>query len=196
MSLQQTIKQYYLNKRLYKPLFLLVLYSLVSFLSFSQKLKSDTTLKFNFSDFSQNKATVVVFFDIDCPICQKYTKLLKEINQKYHVQGIRIYVVYPHKNIDERALVAFKKEYQFDLPIYFDKKQQLLRQLKGSVTPEAFLIDNRGRTVYHGAIDNWFYSLGKSRAYATENYLITAIEALVNGEPIGKNYYEPIGCAL
>lgn len=173
-----------------------MLYGFVPFTSFSQKLKSDTTLKFNFSNLSQNKASVIIFFDIDCPICEKYTKLLKEINQKYSAQGIKVYVVYPHKYIDLKAISDFKEDFQFDLPIYFDNKRKLLYQLKGSVTPEVFLLNNLGATVYHGAIDNWFYSLGKSRAQATENYLLDAIEALLKGETIKKAYKEPIGCAL
>lgn len=196
MSQSKTIKYQYFNQRAFKSLITILFYGLVTFTSFSQKLKSDTTLKFNFSDLSQNKASIIVFFDIDCPICQKYTKLLEEINQKYSAEGIMVYVVYPHKIIDKAAFKAFKKEYQFDLPIYFDNKRKLLHQLKGSVTPEAFLLNNQGKTVYQGAIDNWFYSLGKNRAQATENYLLEAIEASQKGESVKNSYNEPIGCAL
>ncbi|MBA4851170.1 redoxin domain-containing protein [Emticicia sp. BO119] len=196
MSPKQTIKHKYKNKSQHYFLLLFMFYGLMLFPCFGQKLRSDTTLSFNFSDLSQNKASVLVFFDIDCPICQKYTKLLKEINEKYQGQGIKIYVVYPHKNIDPVAFKDFKTNYQFNLPIYFDKKQKLLHRLKGSVTPEVFLISNMGITVYHGAIDNWYYSLGKSRAQATENYLSDAIEALIKGESVRVSYHEPIGCAL
>ncbi len=192
----QIIKQEYTKKRPYKPLCITLLYSFISLTSFSQKLKSDTDLKFNFSDLNLNKGSVIVFFDIECPICQKYTKLLKEINQKYSAKGIKVYVVYPHKSTDEAAFKSFKTEYQFDLPIYFDTQRKLLHQLKGSVTPEVFLLNNQRQTVYQGAIDNWFYSLGKSRAQATENYLLEAIEALLKGEKMKINYHEAIGCAL
>lgn len=196
MSQSKTIKYQYFNQRAFKSLITILFYGLVTFTSFSQKLKSDTTLRFNFSDLSQNKASIIVFFDIECPICQKYTKLLKEINQKYDSQGVKVYLVYPHKSIDKAAFKTFKKEYQFDLPIYFDNKRKLLHQLKGSVTPEAFLLNNQGKIIYHGAIDNWFYSLGKNRAQATENYLLEAIEALQKGEDVKIAYHEPIGCAL
>lgn len=196
MTLLQPIKHINLNKRLNKLLFIFLFYSFTTLTSFGQKLKSDTDLKFNFSDLNQNKASVIVFFDIDCPICQKYTKLLKEVNQKYSAEGIKIYIVYPHTSIDRAAFKTFKTEYQFDLPIYFDAKRKLLHQLKGSVTPEVFLLNNQAQTVYNGAIDNWFYSLGKSRAQATENYLLEAIEALLKGESVKNTFHEPIGCAL
>ncbi|GAB3518949.1 thioredoxin domain-containing protein [Emticicia fontis] len=173
-----------------------LLYGFITLSSYGQKLKSDNTSKFNFSDLSQNKASIIVFFDIDCPICEKYTKLLKEINQKYSPLGIGVYVVYPHKYIDLNAINSFKKDFQFELPIYFDKKRELLHRLGGSVTPEVFLLNNLGVTVYHGAIDNWFYSLGKNRAQATENYLLDTIEALIKGESVKINYHEAIGCAL
>ncbi|RYU96306.1 redoxin domain-containing protein [Emticicia agri] len=196
MSQLQIIKYEYIAKSTYKSLLLVIFYSFLNLPSFAQKLKSDTTLQFNFSDLSRNKGSVIVFFDTDCPICQKYTRLLKEINQQYSAQGIKVYVVYPHNHVDIAAIRGFKTEYQFDLPIYFDKKQKLLHQLKGSVTPEVFLLNNQGRTIYHGAIDNWFYGLGKSRTKATENYLLNAIDALIKGENIKITYHEPIGCAL
>ena len=195
MFLLQTIKQP-ITQRPFKSLLMLLFYGFISFSAFGQKLKSDTTAKFNFSDLSQNKASIIVFFDIDCPICEKYTKLLKEIDQQYSAQGVKVYVVYPYKIVDLKAISSFKEDFEFDLPIYFDKKRDLLRRLKGSVTPEVFLLNNIGATVYHGAIDNWFYSLGKSRAQATEHYLLDATEQLLKGEPIKSTYHEPIGCAL
>jgi thiol-disulfide isomerase/thioredoxin len=194
MYLVNILSSEYANKCHYKCL--LLFFFLITLTSFGQKLKSDTTFRFNFADLSHNKASVIVFFDIDCPICEKYTRLLKEINQKYSAQGIQVYVVYPQKYVDLKAISAFKEDFAFDLPIYFDKKRELLHKLKGSVTPEVFLLNNLGATVYHGAIDNWFYSLGRSRARATENYLIDGLEALIKGEPVKISYHEPIGCAL
>ncbi|RFS18496.1 redoxin domain-containing protein [Emticicia sp. C21] len=196
MSLLNPLSREYSNRRLYKSLITFLLYAFTFLTISAQKLKSDTDHKFNFSDLNQNKASVIIFFDIECPICQKYTKLLKEINQKYSSEGIKVYMIYPHKNIDKAAFKSFKTEYQFDLPIYFDNQRKLLSQLKGRVTPEVFLLNSQNQTIYHGAIDNWFYSLGKSRAQATENYLIEAIEDLLKGENVKNKYREPIGCAL
>lgn len=196
MPQSKIIKQKNINKKPYNFLLMVLFCSFVNLTTFGQKLKSDTDLKFDFSDLSQNKASVIVFFDIDCPICEKYTKLLKEINQQYSAQGVKVYVVYPYQYIDLKAISTFKEDFQFDLPIYFDTKRKLLHQLKGSVTPEVFLLNNMGAIVYNGAIDNWFYSLGKSRAQATENYLLDAINALLKSENVRIPYSKPIGCAL
>lgn len=140
--------------------------------------------------------SIIIFFDPECPICQKYTKNLKEIREKYASNGIKTYLVYPFKILPQQSLDEFKAEYQFDFEIYFDKQRKLMKKLKATTSPEAFLIDKKGKTLYHGAIDNWFYGLGKNRAKPTLFYLIDAIESYLKNEPIKITYEEPIGCLL
>jgi hypothetical protein len=68
--------------------------------------------------------------------------------------------------------------------------------MKGNYSPEIFLLDNKRKTLYHGAIDNWFYGLGQNRAKPTEFYLLDAIESYKNNQEIKVKYIEPVGCML
>lgn len=72
----------------------------------------------------------------------------------------------------------------------------LANSLKATVTPEVFLIDAAGQLQYQGAIDNWFYELGKYRLNTTEQYLIDALTALNNGEQPPVRQTEAIGCFI
>jgi thioredoxin-related protein len=177
-----------------KILFLFL--SFYSFSTFAQKLKADNEQIFNFKTLKKNKASIIVFFDPECPICQKYTKNLTEIDKRYSAKGIKLYIVYPFKVLEQSSLAEFREEFKFDLPIIFDPKRQLLKKLKANYSPEVFLLDNNCKTLYHGAIDNWFYGLGRNRATPTEFYLLDAIEKYNNNQEIIIKYIEPVGCML
>jgi thioredoxin-related protein len=144
----------------------------------------------------QNKASIIIFFDPECPICEKYTKNIIEMDKKYRKEGIEIYVVYPFKILEAKSLSAFRDEFKFDLPIIYDPKRKLLKKLKANYSPEVFLLDNKQKTLYHGAIDNWFYGLGRNRVVPTEFYLLDAINAFKNNQNIKVKYVEPVGCML
>lgn len=162
----------------------------------AQKLYSDKGQVFDFKSLKQNKASIIVFFDPECPICQKYTKNLTEIDKKYSKEGIEIYIIYPFKMLEAKSLSEFREEFKFDLPIIYDPQRKLLKKLKANYSPEVFLLDNKRKTLYHGAIDNWFYGLGRNRAVPTEFYLLDAINAFKNNQNIKVKYVEPVGCLL
>lgn len=162
----------------------------------SQILYTDSGKVFDFKSIKKNQASILIFFDPECPVCQKYTKNLIEIEQKYAKEGIKLYVVYPFKPIDSTTLAEFRQEYRFDSPIIYDSKRVLLKKLKANYTPEVYLLSNKRKTLYHGAIDNWFYGLGRNRAAPTEFYLFDAIQAYKTKKPIKVKYVEPVGCGL
>ncbi|CAH0994296.1 hypothetical protein EMA8858_00405 [Emticicia aquatica] len=162
----------------------------------AQKLQTDSQQIFNFKELKSNQASIVVFFDPECPICQKYTKNLTELDKRYSIEGIKVYVVYPFKVLEKASLAEFREEYKFDLPIIYDSKRKLLKKLKGNYSPEVFLLNARRQILYHGAIDNWFYGLGRNRATPTAFYLLDAITSFQKGEAVKIKYVEPVGCEL
>jgi thioredoxin-related protein len=162
----------------------------------AQILYSDKSQVFNYKSLKQNKASIIVFFDPECPICQKYTKNLTEMDKIYSKEGIELYVIYPFKVLQAKSLSEFREEFKFDLPIIYDPHRKLLKKLKANYTPEVFLLDNKQKTLYHGAIDNWFYALGRNRAIPTEFYLLDAINAFKNNQNVKVKYVEPVGCLL
>lgn len=188
---------YYVNNlHLYRVTGLTLVLLCFTFAAISQKLYTDKGQIFDFKNLKQNKASIIVFFDPECPICEKYTKNLTEMDRKFSKEGIELYVVYPFKVLEAKSLAEFREEYKFDLPIIYDPNRKLLKKLKANYSPEVFLLDNKRKTLYHGAIDNWFYGLGRNRAEPTEFYLLDAINAFKNNQIIKIKYIEPVGCML
>ncbi len=118
------------------------------------------------------------------------------MDKKYRKEGIELYVIYPFKVLEAKTLAEFREEYKFDLPIIYDSKRKLLKKLKAKYSPEVFLLNNKRKTLYHGAIDNWFYGLGRNREKPTDFYLLDAINAFKNNQAIKVKFVEPIGCML
>jgi len=183
-----------LSKTLYSVILILQIFTF--YCSNAQKLYSDKGQVFDFKNLKQNKASIIIFFDPECPICEKYTKNIIEMDKKYRKEGIEIYIIYPFKMLEAKSLSAFRDEFKFNLPIIYDPKRKLLKKLKAKYSPEVFLLDNKQKTLYHGAIDNWFYGLGRNRAVPTEFYLLDAINAFKNNQNIKFKYVEPVGCML
>jgi thioredoxin-related protein len=183
-----------LSKTLYSVILILQIFTF--YCSNAQKLYSDKGQVFDFKNLKQNKASIIIFFDPECPICEKYTKNIIEMDKKYRKEGIEIYIIYPFKILEAKSLSAFRDEFKFDLPIIYDPKRKLLKKLKANYSPEVFLLDNKQKTLYHGAIDNWFYGLGRNRVVPTEFYLLDAINAFKNNQNIKFKYVEPVGCML
>lgn len=194
---QIALNGYYANNiHLSKIIGLTLVLLCFTFAAISQKLYTDKGQVFDFKNLKQNKASIIVFFDPECPICQKYTKNLTEMDRKFSKEKIELYVVYPFKVLEAKSLAEFREEYKFDLPIIYDPKRKLLKKLKANYSPEVFLLDNKRKTLYHGAIDNWFYGLGRNRAEPTEFYLLDALKAFKSNQNVKIKYVEPVGCML
>lgn len=136
---------------------------------------------------------VVIMLDAECPICQKYTRTIRELQVKFPKTA---FVGVFTKWNDAEAIADFARQYEVGMPLLSDPRHRLVRALKATTTPEVFLFDRHGALQYRGAIDNWFYALGNYRPNITEHYLVDAINALAAGKPAPVAQTKPIGCII
>ncbi len=174
-----------------------LIFLIISCFSFNckaQKLKTDMGKKVNFSRLTDT--TLVVFYDLECPICEKYTKNLRDFAADSAFKNIKIIAVLTSKNIDYQLLKDYKKNFDLNVIFVFDNKQSLAKKLKATTTPEAFLISPANEILYSGAIDNWYYELGKSRSRPTELFLLNALKEIQQNKKPSKPRTKAIGCAI
>lgn len=177
-----------LNKIVKSTLFLFYL------TSFSSELKAAS---YNlFKDSIALKA--YYFLATTCPISQQYTKEIKRLDSLYGIHQIEMILVFPTdgKKSIKKEVKGFTTKYGLTLPILIDKKFKFTKKLNASVTPEVFLLGQNNKILYHGAIDNWYYALGKNRLEITSHYLEDAILAAMEEKPILKTYIAPVGCFI
>ena len=137
---------------------------------------------------------VYVFLACECPISQKYVPILNSIYSTYKdTPGFNWTFVIPGR-IKKSEVQTFIKEFDVQFPLEVDARTNTVKKLHASTTPQVIIV--KDSIVYTGAIDNWFYELGKYRREATENYLIDALEAIRQGRGPTVSETEAVGCPI
>lgn len=140
-------------------------------------------------------ASVVIFLSPTCPITQKYIPALNAIFEKYRKQNVEFIGLIPGK-VPARERNEFIRAFDVRFPVYPDKHYKWAGSMHAAVTPEVFLFDKADRLRYRGAIDNWFYDLGKYRSQPTNHYLINSLEDVLVGKIPGLKSTEATGCSI
>ena len=152
-----------------------------------------------FSQENINKQFTVYFFiATSCPISQQYTKEIIRLKDQFRDEEVKFITVFPNdgKKSIKKKIKEFNSSYGLTTPFIDDKHFKLTKKLNATVTPEAFLVSSNGNILYHGAIDNWYYQLGKNRINITEHYLEDAILEALQEKAITTSHAEPIGCFI
>lgn len=140
-----------------------------------------------------HKLTLFVFLDVECPIVQKYASVWKQLTADFpQVQYVGVFTRWNSAT----DVAQFEKTYSTGLRLLRDHRGRLQRRLQPRVTPEVFLYDAQGQLAYRGAVDNWFFGLGRYRPVATEHYLRDAIAACLANKPPVIRHTEAIGCMI
>jgi hypothetical protein len=142
-----------------------------------------------------HKAIAIVFLAPDCPLSQNYTPTLNELRAQFHTSAMELYGVFSGKAAAAGA-EEFAKTYGLQFPIVRDADLQIADFLKATTTPEVFVIDELGSTIYSGAIDNRAPELGQRRTVITEKYLQDALKNIVDGVKVGVERTQPVGCFI
>lgn len=113
----------------------------------------------------------------------------------YAVHKLRVRGIVPGK-VNPNEVKTFVEEYAIKFPVSIDRDFTDVRRFQATITPEAILIDRQGQVLYQGAIDNWFFDLGKYRQRVTEHYLQDAIDAALHGKTPIIRKTEAVGCII
>ena len=142
------------------------------------------------------RATVFVFLSTECPISQQYARRLAELHYEFSAHGIEFVAVFPLRTDDFKTIGRFKTEYGLPFRTQPDPQQKLARHLRARITPETVLQTKTGQIIYQGAIDDWFFALGKHRPEPSQHYLQDALRAFLANQPVLVAKTEAVGCFI
>ncbi len=181
-------------KKFFFPFFILFLTNI----SFSNTADSIITSKrvIKKLKINKHKLTIIYFLEPSCPISQKYQTIIKSINKENNNSEVNSIFIFPNNFSSKNETEKFALEIDSNSRIIFDNKKYYTSQIGGSITPEVFLITNLGEIIYNGAIDDWYYALGKNRNLTSNFYLKNAIYNYLNKLPIIPKKTEAIGCVI
>jgi len=160
------------------------------------KAKSIDGQMFDWKSTAENIATAFIFISPECPLCENYTVSFKALKNEFDKQGIKLIGVVPGNYYSAGEVEAFMKKYKLDMEILMDNNYAFCSFFKAKVTPEVFLVDQKGETIYEGKIDNWMYALGIKKRVPTEFYLKDAMQAILNNTEILIKKTEAVGCII
>lgn len=163
---------------------------------FSLELQTVDHEKFSFQTLGSGKATAILFLQPECPFCNSYGKTLRQLDSTITKAGITFIAVVAGKNYPEEDIKVYREQNRFTFPILLDPDFVLKDRLNAIITPEVFLVSNKGETLYRGLIDNWAYEIGKVRPVVSKHYLTDAVTAFLNNLPIQPDSTKAIGCYI
>lgn len=129
---------------------------------------------------------VVIFRSTLCPYSNYYNDALRDLVREYGPKGVLLVAIHSDRaeTADEVRVHAQKHGHTF--PVIRDPDGALARLLDARRTPEAFLLDQKGKLRYHGRI--------ASKMGAPD--LRNALDALLAGRPIHPAETKSFGCSI
>ncbi len=157
----------------------------------SGKEKSLTELK-------SSVGTVIMFICNHCPYVKHINTVLPGFANDYIKKRISFIAInsndiknYPQDSPEK--MIETAKETGYPFPYLFDESQEAAKAYGAACTPDFFVYDKDLKLVYRGQFDD---SRPGNNKPVTGKDLASAIDALIEGEPIPNNQIPSIGCNI
>lgn len=148
--------------------------------------------KHSLADLADKPAVVVIFTCNTCPTANDYEERIEAVAKKY---GDKVAVVAINVNsvVGDRlpAMIDRADRQKYTYPYLHDASQKIARAYGAEYTPEFFVLNDKRKIVYMGAMDD-----RSKAADAKENYLNPAIEAALAGKVAAKGEVLARGCRI
>lgn len=149
------------------------------------------TVLYDATNGSSAKSTVALTFDPECPVCKDAREELTRMSQSY--RHVDFYFILKQPNA---RITAAAHEYVEGVRCKLVLDNGIVHELGARVMPEAFVFNEAGELIYSGAIDDYFYKLGRRRAKISHRYVEEALKAIAEGRKPATTRIEPIGCFI
>lgn len=139
--------------------------------------------------------TVVCFLGTECPLVRLYAKRLSTYADTYGSRKVRFIGVDSNHQDSLDEIATFSTELKLKFPFGKDPQNKVADQFGAQRTPEVFLLDEQGKILYRGRIDDQF-SPGVTRSQPTRRFLVEAMEAALDSREIEVSATEAEGCLI
>jgi peroxiredoxin len=148
--------------------------------------------------FAGKQAFLAMFICRHCPFVKHVQDELAKLGKDYADRNIGIVAIsandavnYPDDGPD--GLKTMAKELGFTFPLCYDESQETAKAYTAACTPDFFLFDADRKLVYRGQLDD---SRPGNDTPVTGQDLRTAIDAVLNNQPVSTEQKPSIGCNI
>ncbi len=149
---------------------------------------------FDSSKLDSDKATIVVFFGVECPLVKFYVPKLADL-VKNNRDTLQIIGLNSNRQDSITEITKFASDLKVNCPLLKDPANRIADAFGASRTPQVFLFNSNQELVYQGAIDDQF-TYGKQKFKASKSYLADAVEAIKNQRSPKIPKTETDGCII
>ena len=143
-----------------------------------------------------NGATVVVFYSTECPISNAYSPTLDELVTKFGKRPVEWVGICVDPDLSDSEVRAHAQDFRLKLRIARDRHGSFARKIGATMTPEAFVLDDKGQVRYHGRIDDQYVARRVRNATPGGSELKDAILAVLDGKAVAAPHVAAIGCPI
>ncbi|MHC4877004.1 MAG: redoxin family protein [Planctomycetota bacterium] len=142
------------------------------------------------------RGVVVVFLGTQCPISNATIPQLNQLAAECRQRNVEFFGVISWRSVSRPEAQQHSAEYAISFPVLLDATGDLRERLGATHSPHAFVLSPRGETLYSGAIDDRFPSVGRKKLRTDTHHLRNAITAVLTGRPVEPAATAPVGCRL
>jgi peroxiredoxin len=160
------------------------------------KMKNVDGSEVSIADVAGKEGTLVIFSCNHCPFVKAWEGRIVEITNTYKDKGVGVIIINSNDPADyaEDGFDQMQKRAQklgLKVPYVVDATSGVARAFDATRTPEAFLFDQGGKLVYHGAIDD-----SKNASDVEKHFLRDALDALLAGKSVPVQETKFVGCSI
>ena len=152
------------------------------------------------ADFEDAQGFIVVFTCNHCPYAKAYEDRLVELDKMYAAKGYPVIAINPNdaKKYSEDSYEMMKtraEEKGFTFPYLVDGDSKVAATYGATRTPHTYLLqkkEDKLTVAYIGAIDDNYRNADE----VEESFLANAVNNLLAGKKVEKNYTRAIGCTI
>ncbi|HYX30690.1 MAG TPA: thioredoxin family protein [Pyrinomonadaceae bacterium] len=135
--------------------------------------------------------TVVLFIATKCPVSNAYNDRMEKLYEDYQAKGVNVIGINANSTEPAAEVRAHAAEKGLKFTILKDDGNKIADRLGAFATPEAYVLDAKGKLVYHGRIDNSRVPSG-----IASNDLRDALNEVLAGKPVTKTEAKAFGCTI
>jgi len=149
-------------------------------------------------DANQFIATVIFFICNHCPYVKHIEDELVKLANEYIQKNTRFIAINSndiesHPDDSPKHMQETAKNHNYPFPYLFDETQEVAKSYQAACTPDFFIFDSNLILVYRGQLDD----SRPGNNLSVNGYSIrTAIDQLMNNQPISINQKPSMGCNI
>jgi peroxiredoxin len=187
-------------KTLSKNLFIiLVLFSVFGFLNKGAKsikienftLKDYLGNEHSLSDYSDSRATVVIFIATRCPVSNAYNSRMEKLFEDYKGKEVAFIGINSNKTENIEEIKEHAEEKNLNFTILKDEGNVIADMFEAAHTPEAYVLNEKFKILYHGRIDD-----SQRESDVTKQDLRKALDEILAGKSVTNTETKAFGCSI